>query len=715
MASEVIKLNLIPKGEMPVFHCSQFDNGRLINIELYRGEDAYTIPEGCTAELHCRKVDGNIVTIGSPVVDENTIKFTSTTQLTACNGKNLCEVAILGADDYLIGTLNFWLEVEVDPLKGGINSTSEIHDLYEQIEDITAEVIGDDYYDKTEVDTLLDAKADKSTTYTKTQVDTLLTAKADKSNVYTKSEISTLLSAKADADNVYTKAQVETKLAAKADAAAVYTKDETDTLLDAKANANAVYSKVEVDAMVDDLEDAIDLKADAATTYTKTEVDTALALKANAADVYTKTQVDNIILDIMPVDTAGPSAIANFTTGLAIPLVECKVGILATGGNGTPDNPISINGYSEANIVNTQNESIADLFSIDSDFRGTVAFNQLVNKNNFPSTTTINGITFTNNGDGSITASGTASELASFTVLAEGYMTISGHKYYVCGCPSNGSDSTYRLRFTTGNVSETGNGTIFNGGIAKKLSCQVMNGYAISGSLTFKPMLFDLTSMFGSTIADYIHSLEQATTGAGVAFFRSIYPADYYDYDVGTNELVGKIIPNATIAFGQTVYGGVLDVTRGKLHVTHIEPTALNTLTWVKTTIGSYDCFYATLSGGSKKPFPDMSGLCSSYANSADANMSVDNTIRFYGSEQYNFSRCLIRDDSKASLTDDQFKATVTGDIIYELATPFDIDLTPVQIRALVGQNNVFGDTNGDTTVKFKDTIQNYIDKKVST
>ena len=29
-------------------------------------------------------------------------------------------------------------------------------------------------------------------------------------------------------------------------------------------------------------------------------------------------------------------------------------------------------------------------------------------------------------------------------------------------------------------------------------------------------MLFDLTQMFGSTIADYIYSLEQANAGAGV-------------------------------------------------------------------------------------------------------------------------------------------------------------------------------------------------------
>ena len=368
MASEVIKLNLIPKGEMPVFHCSQFDNGRLITIELYRGEDAYEVPSGYTCELHCRKVDGNIVTLASTLVNTNVVTFTSTTQLTACNGKNMCEVAIKAADDYLIGTLNFWLEVEIDPLKGGINSTSEIHDLYEQIEEITEEVIGDNYYNKTEVDDILDAKADVATTYTKTEVDTLLTSKADTSSVYTKSETNTLLAAKADASDVYTKSQVETKLAAKADAADVYTKTETDTLLDAKANANGVYSKVEVDGMVDDLEDAIDLKADAATTYTKTEVDTALALKAdasnvytktetdtllsskaNAADVYTKTQVDNIILDIMPVDTATGSP-ATFTTAIATDLVDVTTAITATGGY-SEGTPAPIVGYSSAVIT----------------------------------------------------------------------------------------------------------------------------------------------------------------------------------------------------------------------------------------------------------------------------------------------------------------------------------------------------------------------------
>ena len=46
--------------------------------------------------------------------------------------------------------------------------------------------------------------------------------------------------------------------------------------------------------------------------------------------------------------------------------------------------------------------------------------------------------------------------------------------------------------------------------------------------------IFDLTQMFGSTIADYIYSLETTTPGAGVAWFRKLFPKPYYAYDAGT-------------------------------------------------------------------------------------------------------------------------------------------------------------------------------------
>lgn len=46
--------------------------------------------------------------------------------------------------------------------------------------------------------------------------------------------------------------------------------------------------------------------------------------------------------------------------------------------------------------------------------------------------------------------------------------------------------------------------------------------------------VFDLTQMFGSTIADHIYSLEQSQAGAGVAWFKKLFPLDYYPYNAGT-------------------------------------------------------------------------------------------------------------------------------------------------------------------------------------
>ena len=46
---------------------------------------------------------------------------------------------------------------------------------------------------------------------------------------------------------------------------------------------------------------------------------------------------------------------------------------------------------------------------------------------------------------------------------------------------------------------------------------------------------FDLTQMFGSTIADYIYSLETAQAGAGVSLFKSLgFDKPYYEYNAGS-------------------------------------------------------------------------------------------------------------------------------------------------------------------------------------
>ena len=126
---------------------------------------------------------------------------------------------------------------------------------------------------------------------------------------------------KIDVDG-YTQAQVDTKLSVKANSADVYTKSATD--------------------------DKLALKANSADVYNKTTTDNKLTLKADKSTTYTKTEVDNLVNLI---STVGPADICTFETTLAEPLQSVLVNVEATGGNGTPDNPNPINGYTEANIT----------------------------------------------------------------------------------------------------------------------------------------------------------------------------------------------------------------------------------------------------------------------------------------------------------------------------------------------------------------------------
>lgn len=93
-----------------------------------------------------------------------------------------------------------------------------------------------------------------------------------------------------------------------------YSSEEIDNALDLKANASDVYDKAEIDtalalkANTSDVNTALALKADKATTYDKTEVDnlvapkadksyvdSELATKADQATTYSKTEVDALI------------------------------------------------------------------------------------------------------------------------------------------------------------------------------------------------------------------------------------------------------------------------------------------------------------------------------------------------------------------------------------------------------------------------------------
>lgn len=66
---------------------------------------------------------------------------------------------------------------------------------------------------------------------------------------------------------------------------------------------------------------------------------------------------------------------------------------------------------------------------------------------------------------------------------------------------------------------------------------------------TFHWNKIDLTQMFGTEVADYIYNLEQANAGAGVAYFRKLFPNDYYEYDAGTLKHVEGVSSHEMVGF----------------------------------------------------------------------------------------------------------------------------------------------------------------------
>lgn len=161
---------------------------------------------------------------------------------------------------------------------------------------------------------------------------------------------------------------------------------------------------------------------------------------------------------------------------------------------------------------------------------GTVAWNQLANPSN--EVYTNNGVTFTKE-NGAVRTSGIATGLAQTTLNWPIFTT--NHVYGFWGCPPNGSSETYFLDTGANLGHDIGAGRIakYTGETASKyLRVYAQEGTDVNG-LVFKPQLFDLTAMFGSTIADYIYSLETANAGAGVAWFRKLFPKPYYAYNAG--------------------------------------------------------------------------------------------------------------------------------------------------------------------------------------
>lgn len=161
-----------------------------------------------------------------------------------------------------------------------------------------------------------------------------------------------------------------------------------------------------------------------------------------------------------------------------------------------------------------------------------------------------------------------------------------------------------------------------------------------------------------------------------------------------------------TVSLGQTVYGGTLDVVTGVLTVDRAM-VDLGSLTWSFQGTATYvffapvdNMFKPSTSAGRKEGI-----MSSKYAPSATTSVGSgmgDKSMLRYNGTIY------IRDTAYSSASD--FKTAMDGvQLVYELATPQTIQLTPTEVKTLLGSNSVWADS-GDISVEYKADIFLYAD-----
>lgn len=314
------------------------------------------------------------------------------------------------------------------------------------------------------------------------------------------------------------------------------------------------------------------------------------------------------------------------------------------------------------------------------------------------------GISTVNNGDGTFTFNGTAT--ANVYIVIKGYdllsdygffeadtsYTLSGNysadAYLGFGVYGSGTDywasteSGATMTFSASDLSSkqyrliffVRNGTTLNNVVIKPMICKSSE----SNPTTYSPYS-NICPIYGHT--EEVVSVSPTTSASDATTY--------------------------TTQFGQTVYGGSVDLVSGVLTVDRAM-VDLGTLSWSYNSSNGF--FYANVVGGVTNlgvyVMPNI--LCSIYKTDVSKYgadfPSAENAIVTWSRDS---SQVQIKDTAYTDAT--AFKTAMNGvQLCYELATPTTIQLTPQEIDSFKGQNNLWAST-GEIEVEYRADIGLYI------
>ena len=221
----------------------------------------------------------------------------------------------------------------------------------------------------------------------------------------------------------------------------------------------------------------------------------------------------------------------------------------------------------------------------------------------------------------------------------------------------------------------------------------ITNAYRRTADVDFTPTVTDKYVFWGYTSAD---SFPAISTQVFQIEIGSSYTGDT-PYNPASRNIV--------IQLGDTYYGAQLDVLNGILTVDKYKKT-VSELTWTK----GYGGFY-TLSLYNTSPSMKFTGASTTQRLICDTYKWSTYSAKTNGTISCEQSSHVVIIMDSAYSTADEFKTAQGGvEIVYELATPITIQLTPQEINSLLGTNNIWADT-GDTHAIYRADIGLYIQK----
>lgn len=332
---------------------------------------------------------------------------------------------------------------------------------------------------------------------------------------------------------------------------------------------------------------------------------------------------------------------------------------------------------------------------------GSVGWNQLVTTYN----ATMEGATITAS-DGLVTINGTTTGTLYYRITTT--QTVANHKYFILkqqnqtinGVVLYNVNLGIRVEYNVDSTVQMATGTA-------ELYIRADSGITFSG-YTCRPQAVDLTLALGSTIADYVYSLETATAGAGVTWLKTYFPrmfGQYNAYDAGSIKSVEGVSAHK-MTDGDETWSYPLDSSLELRGIPKLDSSNnlyydgdtyasngtvtrkygivdLGTLTW--TYQSSTSMFYSGAYNAMKSN--TTNGIVSNGYILVSSTLTVQSTDKSIAKDSN--GRMYIKDSSYT--TSASFQTAMSGVyLVYELATPTTESATPYQNPQRVGSTEEY-------------------------